>query len=456
MITNELILQAQADVRPEAGGRPAVELILAELERAALAIARKRAERTDGDQVEAAKDLAQDARLAFWEALMAWDVTADNSAEFTTYAIGCATGKVSDAAHSDGPVSSAIAKRYGRALKASEGDHEAARVYAMSPDRADQRLSEDAVMLAQQALAGVARIDAGGQDAEDAMAASVAPLQDAWAEEQGDLPEYMLYPLDLSRDAVRCKGVRTTGGGSGKRKRGAIVDPTTEAQNRAMNREVQGMAGVALLGKMSPTNRRIAELAFGFEGAPMLLPDGRMDGKAVASVLGKTEGTVKASWSREAKKLRGGVPVAKSAPRKAMPILGAVRKVEPIDHPTRYVEPTVPEGTRAESAANRRNRPEGTPLVAKTSEEREEYGVKIAHLVEQYGPVEEVEEEAAVPTEWENRAWEDFNHPEQFDRFTRTPADLALMLRQIREYFAYGSPVMERLAVRDARRRANV
>ncbi|WP_043477110.1 sigma factor [Kitasatospora sp. MBT66] len=317
-------------------GRVATEEILNGLEGIALSVSRKRAQQMEGDSHQAAQDIAQEMRLSFWRAIHAWDVDADNRAEFTSYAfqrakldgLAAATREIAPDASRD------AAGAFMGALMRSKGDFEAAKEELVNHPVTKRRFSAEQADLAAASFTRPLPLDSVPENTLDASTAQdpdrlveYTPLgtaprtrrvhtevrggreEVAWTTTAGwctDLqPSLALNPIAISRDAVRCKGVRVTGTKRGKHATGAIVDRDAEAETSARFATAAQVKAGELLATMSPTEAAIARAAFGFDGEPpMLTDDGRLDATAIAEALGKTPGTVKATWSRAVKKLR--------------------------------------------------------------------------------------------------------------------------------------------------------
>ncbi|WP_327065907.1 hypothetical protein [Kitasatospora sp. NBC_01302] len=316
-------------------GRVATEEILNGLEGIARSVSRKRAQQMEGDSHQAAQDIAQEMRLSFWRALNDWDVDAPNTAEFTSYAFqrakldgrSAATREIAPGA----PRSAAAA--YMGALSRSAGDFQAAKDELINHPDAKRRFSPEQADLVAAAFARPLPIESVPKTVLEA-----SPAQDpdtlveytalgttprtprlhtvvtngrevvAGATTAGwctDLqPSLAANPLAISRDAVRCKGVKVTGTKRGKHASGAIIDRDADAEATARFTVAAQVKADELLNGMSPTEAAIARLAFGFDGPPMLTDAGKLDATAIAEALGKTPGTVKATWSRALKKLR--------------------------------------------------------------------------------------------------------------------------------------------------------
>ncbi|MFD9687864.1 hypothetical protein ACFWXO_19145 [Kitasatospora sp. NPDC059088] len=318
-------------------GRVATEEILNGLEGIALSVSRKRAQQMEGDSRQAAQDIAQEMRLSFWRAIHAWDVDADNRAEFTSYAyqrakldgLAAATREIAPVASRD------AAGAFMGALMRSAGDFEAAKDELVNHPVTKRRFSAEQADLAAAAFTRPLPLDSVPENTLDASTAQdpdhlveYTPLGStprsarlrvavkdgrpvvAAATTAGwctDLqPSLALNPIAISRDAVRCKGVRVTGSKRGKHASGAIIDRAADAETTARFTSAAKVKADQMLAAMSPTEAAIARAAFGFDGEPpMLTDDGRLDATAIAEALGKTPGTVKATWSRARKKLRG-------------------------------------------------------------------------------------------------------------------------------------------------------
>ncbi|WP_406087456.1 hypothetical protein [Kitasatospora purpeofusca] len=316
-------------------GRVATEEILNGLEGIALSVSRKRAQQMDGDSHQGAQDIAQEMRLSFWRAIHAWDVNADNRAEFTSYAFQRAKldGRAVTARESAPGVPRSASAAFMGALSRSGGDFDAAKAELVnhpdpqvrfSPERAaavaaafdrpvpitavsesvlDASTAQDPDRLVEYTPLGTtprtARTHLAVKDGRQVVAATT---RQGWCTDLQ--PSLALNPLEISRDAVRCKGVKVTGAKRGKHATGAIVDHEADADASARFATAARVKADTLLAGMSPTEAAIAKAAFGFDGPPMLTDDGRLDATAIAGALGKTPGTVKATWSRALKKLR--------------------------------------------------------------------------------------------------------------------------------------------------------
>ncbi|MFE2410870.1 hypothetical protein ACFXDE_21250 [Kitasatospora sp. NPDC059408] len=318
-------------------GRVATEEILNGLEGIALSVSRKRAQQMEGDSHQAAQDIAQEMRLSFWRAIHAWDVDADNRAEFTSYAYQRAKlDGLAAATREIAPVTSRdAASAFMGALSRSGGDFEAAKDELVNHPVVKRRFSPEQADLAAAAFTRPLPLDSVPENALDASTAQdpdrlveytplgttprtarphtvvkdgreilVGATTAGWCTDLQ--PSLALNPIALSRDAVRCKGVRVTGTKRGKHATGAIIDRTADADTSARFTAAAKVKANELLAAMSPAEAAIARAAFGFDGEPpMLTKDGRLDATAIAEALGKTPGTVKATWSRARKKLRG-------------------------------------------------------------------------------------------------------------------------------------------------------
>ncbi|MFD4397883.1 hypothetical protein [Kitasatospora sp. NPDC058478] len=315
-------------------GRVATEEILNGLEGIALSVSRKRAQQMEGDSHQAAQDIAQEMRLSFWRAIHAWDVDAPNTAEFSSYAFqrakldghAAATREIAPGVPRDS------AAAFMGALKRNGGCFTAAKEELtgldakrrFSPERADivaavftrplpiasvaegaleASTAQDPDHLVEYTALGTtprtARLRLAAKDGRPVVAAATTA---GWC---SDLqPSLAFNPLAISRDAVRCKGVRVTGTKRGKKASGAITDRAVEAETSARFAAAAWVKAAGLLERMSPTEAAIARLAYGFDGPPMLTDAGKLDATGIAEALGKTPGTVKATWSRAMKKLR--------------------------------------------------------------------------------------------------------------------------------------------------------
>ncbi|WP_164737715.1 sigma-70 family RNA polymerase sigma factor [Streptomyces luteoverticillatus] len=325
-ITAEQITAAQN------GDAAAAEQILDALEGAAVKIAADRATRIAGG-TQMRDDLMQEARLAFWRALQDWDVDADNAAAFTTYAFQRAKFDVHRAAlrwtvPGIGDVARAT---FAAALRQSGGNFDEAVHIVTSLDDPERRLSPQLAALVRSAFEGPEPIEGSS-----ATAAGVAALPasssaytsgDRWAEDQGQLPDHMCHPLDLSRDAVRCKGVATTGKGVqvGAKRRERIHAGQPPAQGRGATwREVGALAdhaadremrersiavGHVIAGRvaevLSPAEREVVSVAYGTAYSyNEATAKGTPDLHTTAQVLGKTHNTVNVTLKRARTKLR--------------------------------------------------------------------------------------------------------------------------------------------------------
>ncbi|MCX4751417.1 hypothetical protein OG455_38965 [Kitasatospora sp. NBC_01287] len=316
-------------------GRVATEEILNGLEGIALSVSRKRAQQMEGDSHQAAQDIAQEMRLSFWRALNDWDVDAPNTATFTSYAFQRAKLDGRSAATREiapGMPRDSVASFMG-ALTRNGGDFAAAKQELTGHPDTKRRFSSQQADLVASAFARPVPIESVS---ESALAASHAQDPDVLVEYTAlgttprmprlhivvsngrevvagattagwctDLqPSLALNPLALSRDAVRCKGVKVTGAKRGKHATGAIIDHRAETETSDRFTAAARIKAAELLASMSPTEAAIARAAFGFDGPPMLTDAGKLDATAIAEALGKTPGTVKATWSRALKKLR--------------------------------------------------------------------------------------------------------------------------------------------------------
>ncbi|MFJ7275352.1 hypothetical protein [Kitasatospora sp. NPDC098663] len=317
-------------------GRVATEEILNDLEGIARSVSRKRAAQMEGDGHQAAQDIAQEMRLSFWRAIHAWDVNADNTAQFTSYAFekakldgrSAATREIAPAAprHAAGA--------FMGALKRSAGDFEQAKTELVNHPDASRRFSPERAELVAAAFVRPLPISTVSEIALEAMpsqdpdhlvettalgttprAARLhlalkdgrpvvgAATREGWCTNLQ--PSLAHNPVEVSRDAVRCKGVKVTGAKRGKHATGAIIDHQVEAETRARFTAAAEVKAAALLAAMSRGEAAIARCAFGFDGEPPMLTDtGKLDATAIAEALGTTPGSVKATWSRARKKLR--------------------------------------------------------------------------------------------------------------------------------------------------------
>ncbi|WP_031067109.1 sigma-70 family RNA polymerase sigma factor [Streptomyces sp. NRRL WC-3742] len=317
-------------------GRVATEEILNGLEGIALSVSRKRAQQMEGDSHQAAQDIAQEMRLSFWRALNDWDVDGPNTAEFTSYAFQRAKldGRSAAAREIAPAAPRSAAGAFMGALSRSGGDFEAAKEELINHPDAKRRFTPEradhvaAAFVRPAPIATVADSALEASSAQDpdnlveytALGTAPRPQRShmaviggrpviAWETTAGwctDLqPSLAHNPIAISRDAVRCKGVKVTGTKRGKHATGAIIDRDAEAETSARFAAAAQVKAAELLERMSPTEQAIARCAFGFDGEPpMLTEDGRLDATAIAEVLGKTPGTVKATWSRALKKMR--------------------------------------------------------------------------------------------------------------------------------------------------------
>ncbi|WP_328953697.1 hypothetical protein [Kitasatospora purpeofusca] len=317
-------------------GRVATEEILTELEGIARSVSRKRAQQMEGDSHQAAQDIAQEMRLSFWRAIHTWDVNGENTAQFTSYAFQRAKldGRAVTARENAPGVPRSASAAFMGALSRSGGDFAAAKAELVNHPDPQVRFSPeraDAVAAAFDRPVPLADVSESALDASTAQdpdrlveytALGTTPRprrvhtevrngreEVAWTTTVGwctDLQPSLLHnPLAISRDAVRCKGVRVTGTKRGKHATGAIIDRATENESSARFAAAAEVKAAELLAAMSPTEAAIARAAFGFGGNPPMLTDaGKLDATAIAEALGKTPGTVKATWSRALKKLR--------------------------------------------------------------------------------------------------------------------------------------------------------
>ncbi|MER5886833.1 hypothetical protein ABT160_23665 [Streptomyces sp. NPDC001941] len=308
------------------GDADAAEFILSELDGAAKALSWGRVKGLPVDAGAFRDDLTQTARVAFWCALQDWDVQADNAASFESYAFQRAKLDVAAATFAElAPgVNATEAGRYAAALGRNDGDHDQAAAELQAKGRMSLSLAGEY----RDALAGSERIDAD-PDAYKTMAGadSAATSADRWAETQGELPDHMLYPLDLSRDAVRCKGVRTTGKGAQKgvkrrdrvnhdqpigqgkgaswKEAGALVDRAADADMAERSTAVGEVIAERVRAVLTETERETVALAYGEcfavnEGSGKGTPDLC----AVAERMGKTRNTVSVTLKRARTKLR--------------------------------------------------------------------------------------------------------------------------------------------------------
>ncbi|MFK0290304.1 helix-turn-helix domain-containing protein [Streptomyces sp. NPDC090442] len=349
MSANDLIEAAQQ------GDREAIEAILRELETMTDYLAIDRAKRMPGGN-DSLEDLKQESRLAIWRAIK--DYTPGEGA-FTTYAYDVAYRRVQDEslrAQAPGIAKSAAAA-YAGALGRNKGDHDEAVAELTALADSKRRFSAEQAEHVRRAFEGTVSMDTPGTGVYDAGAAVGVPVdsplgRDAgmynfgalvqestestdpsvWAESQGDLPDHMCYPLDLSRDAIRAKGVQTTGGkdmanpvaprkgradrtdfnqrigqgkGEAKDGQGALIDRDAEAETRARYLGAVQVKAAIVLDLMSPSERQVLELAYGIGGASPLLNDkGSPDLHAIAEALGKTHNTVNVTLKRARAKAR--------------------------------------------------------------------------------------------------------------------------------------------------------
>ncbi|MGW3177731.1 hypothetical protein ACWDD9_00510 [Kitasatospora sp. NPDC001119] len=317
-------------------GRVATEEILNGLEGIARSVSRKRAQQMEGDSHQAAQDIAQEMRLSFWRAIHAWDTDADNTAQFTTYAFQRAKldGRAAATREIAPGVTRDSATVFMGALQRNGGCFTAAKEEVVTGLDAKRRLSPEHADIVAAAftrplpIAGVtegaleastaqdpdrlveytdlgttprtARLHMAVKDGRPVVAAATT---EGWCTDLQ--PSLAHNPLAISRDAVRCKGVRVTGTKRGKHATGAIIDHAADAETSARFTTAARIKAAELLAGMSPTEVAVARLAFGFDGNPPMLTDaGKLDATAIAEALGKTPGTVKATWSRARKKLR--------------------------------------------------------------------------------------------------------------------------------------------------------
>ncbi|MFJ5924849.1 hypothetical protein ACIQF6_19825 [Kitasatospora sp. NPDC092948] len=317
-------------------GRVATEEILNGLEGIARSVSRMRAATMEGDSHQAAQDIAQEMRLSFWRAIHAWDTEADNTAKFTSYAFQRAKldGRSAAAQEAAPAAPRAAARAFMGALQRNDGDFAKAKAeltglpdakHRFSPQRADlvaaafvrpvpiaavadstleASPAQDPDHLVEYTPLGTtpraARLHLAVKDGRPVVGAAT---REGWCTDLQ--PSLAHNPLAVSRDAVRCKGVRVTGAKRGKHATGAIIDHAADAESSARFTAAAEVKAAELLAGMSPTEAAIARLAFGFDGEPPMLTDtGKLDATAIAEALGKTPGTVKATWSRALKKLR--------------------------------------------------------------------------------------------------------------------------------------------------------
>ncbi|KOV10133.1 hypothetical protein ADK60_38405 [Streptomyces sp. XY431] len=317
-------------------GRVATEEILTELDGIARSVARKRAAHMEGDSHQAAQDIAQEMRLSFWRAIHTWDTEGDNTAKFTSYAFQRA--KLDGRSAATREIAPGVARdsagTFMGALARSGGDFEAAKAELVNHPETSARFSPDRAATVAAAFERPVPITAVPDSALDASTAQdpdrlveytplgttpraarlrlavkdglpvvVAATTAGWCTTLQ--PSLALNPLEVSRDAVRCKGVKVTGTKRGKHASGAIVDHEADADTSARFTAAAEVKAGELLAAMSPGEAAIARAAFGFDGEPpMLTSAGKLDATAIAEALGKTPGTVKATWSRALKKMR--------------------------------------------------------------------------------------------------------------------------------------------------------
>ncbi|MGW2539420.1 hypothetical protein ACWC5I_00730 [Kitasatospora sp. NPDC001574] len=317
-------------------GRVATEEILHGLEGIARSVSRKRAQQMEGDSHQAAQDIAQEMRLSFWRAIHSWDVNGPNTAQFTSYAFerakldgrAAATREIAPAAPRD------AAGAFMGALKRSGGDIEAAKEELVNHPVTNRRFTPERAELVASAFVRPLPISAASEIALEALPSQSpdhlventslgttpratrlhlkvkdgrpvvsAATTEGWCTTLQ--PSLAFNPVAISRDAVRCKGVKVTGAKRGKQASGAIIDHDAEAESAARFSAAARVKADLLLASMSPTEAAIARLAFGFDGEPPMLTDtGKLDASGIAEALGKTPGTIKATWSRALKKLR--------------------------------------------------------------------------------------------------------------------------------------------------------
>ncbi|MFJ6622361.1 hypothetical protein ACIQOW_32865 [Kitasatospora sp. NPDC091335] len=342
-ITPALILQAQAPKPLPAltgmgkldRGRVATEEILNGLEGIARSVSRKRAAQMEGDSHQAAQDIAQEMRFSFWRAIHAWDVDADNRAEFTSYAFQRAKldGRAVSARENAPGVPRSASAAFMGALSRSDGDFDAAKAELVNHPVTGRRFSAEQADIVAAAFDRPVPISAVPDSALDASTAQdpdrlveYTPLgttprtarlrlavkdgrpvvgaatTEGWCTDLQ--PSLAHNPLEISRDAVRCKGVKVTGTKRGKHATGAIIDRDVEAETSTRYAAAARAKAAELLAGMSPTEAAIARCAFGFDGPPMLTDAGKLHATAIAEALGSTPGSVKATWSRALKKLR--------------------------------------------------------------------------------------------------------------------------------------------------------
>ncbi|MFI2609634.1 hypothetical protein [Kitasatospora sp. NPDC018619] len=341
-ITPDLIRQAQTPKPLPAltgmgkldRGRVATEEILNGLEGIARSVSRKRAAQMEGDSHQAAQDIAQEMRLSFWRAIHSWDVDGPNTAEFTSYAYQRAKldGRAAATREIAPGVTRDSAAAFMGALQRNDGCFTAAKEEVTGLD-AKRRLSPEHADIVAAALTRPLPITSVAESALEASAAQdpdhlveytplgttpraarvhlavtdgqpvVAAVTTAgWCTDLQ--PSLALNPIAISRDAVRCKGVRVTGTKRGKHATGAIIDRAADAETHARFTAATRVKTNELLAGMSPTEAAIARAAFGFDGPPMLTDAGKLDATGIAEALGTTPGSVKATWSRALKKLR--------------------------------------------------------------------------------------------------------------------------------------------------------
>ncbi|WP_116210124.1 sigma factor [Streptomyces olivoreticuli] len=325
-------ISAEQITAAQNGDASAAEHILNELEGAAVKIAADRAVRTTGGTCMR-DDLMQDARLAFWRAIQDWDAETDNAAEFTTYAFQRAKLDAHRSAlRASVPGIGDVARAaFAAALGQCGGDYaEAVRIVTTLEDP-ERRLSPEYAALVRTAFEGPERIDASPRTAGE-VAALPAPVSeytsgDKWAEHQGELPDTMCHPLDLSRDAVRCRGVATTGKGvqkgSKRRERihtgqplgqgkgnawrevGALVDRDADREMHERSVAVGHVIAGRVADLLSPAEREVVSVAYGTAYAyNEATAKGTPDLHAAANTLGKTHNTVNVTLKRARAKLR--------------------------------------------------------------------------------------------------------------------------------------------------------
>jgi hypothetical protein len=288
-------------------------------------------------------DLIQTAAAAVWSAVTTWDVEADNRAEFTTRAFDVADKEAKGVAFAEAApgVSRDAAARYAGALGRANGDHEAAVLELTTRD--EKRMSLDLANAVRAAFEGPAYINAGGdaERAASALDASDEVTPDKWAERNGgELAEHLTYPLDVSRDAVRVRGLSTSGKGSQKgekspartwdgrsyavsvravgepyvrpdsegefvkhvprgqgkgngwKENGAVVDREEEFHDRKAAEHDASF----VLDEFTPAQREVLDAAMRVEGG--FTKDGRVSAAKVAEATGKNRESVKKTVQR--------------------------------------------------------------------------------------------------------------------------------------------------------------